>query len=63
VALQIKEIRLTKIRTDLGKSDLSLYSAACAKFYNPTEHLAVDKIAVLFIGRVIFKQYVLKKHK
>jgi hypothetical protein len=50
-----KEIRLTTTRTDFGKLDLSLCSAACAKFYNPSEHLAVDEIVVLFIGRDIFK--------
>jgi hypothetical protein len=36
---------------------------AYAKYYSPTEHLAVDKIIVLFKGRVIFKQYIPKKHK
>jgi hypothetical protein len=33
------------------------------KFYNPSEHLATDEIIVLFKERVIFKQYILKKHK
>jgi hypothetical protein len=33
-----------------------------AKYYSPTEHLAV-KVTVLFMGRVIFRQYVPKKHK
>lgn len=37
-------------KTDFGKLDLFLYSAACAKFYNPSEHLTVDEIIVLFIG-------------
>ncbi|PSN35194.1 PiggyBac transposable element-derived protein 4, partial [Blattella germanica] len=31
--------------------------------YNPTEHLAVDEVIVLFKGRVIFRQYIPKKHK
>jgi len=33
-----------------------------AIYYSPTEQLAVDKITVLFKGRVIFKQYTLNKH-
>jgi hypothetical protein len=28
---------------------------AYAKFYNPSEHLAVDKIIVLFKGRVVLQ--------
>jgi hypothetical protein len=36
---------------------------AYAKYYSPTEHLAVDEIIVLFKGRVVFKQYIPKKHK
>ena len=31
-------------------------SEAYAKFYNPSEHLAVDKIIVKFKGMVIFRQ-------
>jgi hypothetical protein len=38
-------------------------SYAYAKFYNPSEHLALDEVIVLFKGRVIFKQYNAKKHK
>jgi hypothetical protein len=34
-----------------------------AKFYNPSEHLPVDEVTVLFKGRVIFKQYIQKKCK
>jgi len=34
-----------------------------AKCYNPTKHLAVDGIIVLFKDRIIFKQYIPKKHK
>jgi hypothetical protein len=37
-------------------------SEACAKFYIQSEHLDVDEI-MLFKGRVIFKQYLHKKHK
>jgi hypothetical protein len=36
---------------------------AYAKFYNPSEHLAVDEVIVQFKGRVIFRQYVPKKRK
>jgi len=36
---------------------------ACAKFYNPSEHLSVDEVLVKFKGRVIFRQYVPKKRK
>jgi hypothetical protein len=35
---------------------------ACAKYYSPTEHLANNEIIVLFKGRVVFKQYIPKKH-
>jgi hypothetical protein len=40
-----------------------LLNNAYAKFYNSSEHLAVDKIIVLFRGRVVFKQYIPKIHK
>jgi hypothetical protein len=33
------------------------------KYYSLTEHLVVDEIIVLFKGRVVFKQYIPKKHK
>jgi len=33
------------------------------KYYSPTERLAVDDIIVHFEGRVIFRQYIPKKHK
>jgi hypothetical protein len=36
---------------------------AYAKYYSLTEHLAVDEIIVFFKGRVVFKQYIPKKHK
>jgi hypothetical protein len=36
---------------------------AYPKFYNPSEHLAVDEVIVKFQGRVIFRQYILKKRK
>jgi hypothetical protein len=31
--------------------------------YNPTKHLAVDEVIMLYEGRVIFRQYVPNKHK
>ena len=34
-----------------------------SKFYNPSEHLVVDEVIVKFKGRVIFRQYIPKKHK
>jgi hypothetical protein len=34
-----------------------------SKFYNPSEYLAVDDVIVLFKGRVVFRQYIPKKHK
>jgi hypothetical protein len=50
--------RLCKIR-----DVFDMLNNAYAKFYNPSEHLAVDEIIVLFKGRVVFRQYIPKKHK
>jgi len=47
--------RLWKIR--------DLFEILRTKFYNPSEHLVVDEVTVKFKGRVIFKQYIPKKHK
>jgi len=33
------------------------------ELYNPTEHLPVDEVIVLHKGRVVFRQYIPKKHK
>ena len=33
------------------------------ELYNPTEHLAVDEAIVLYKRRVVFQQYIPKKHK
>ena len=33
------------------------------EMYNPTEHLAVDEVIMLYKGKVIFGQYIPKKHK
>jgi hypothetical protein len=40
-----------------------MLSNAYSKYYVLSEHLAVDKVTVLFKGWVIFKQYIAKKHK
>jgi len=34
-----------------------------SKFYNPSEHLAVEEVIVKFKGRVVFKEYFPKKRK
>ena len=36
---------------------------AYAKFYNPSEHLAVNEVTVKFKGRVILRQYIPTKKK
>ena len=50
--------RLCKLRTVFDTLNV-----AYAKFYNPSEHLAVDEVIVKFKGRVIFTQYIPKKRK
>ena len=50
--------RLWKIRNIFDTLNNKFY-----ELYNPTEHLAVDEVIVLFKGRVIFRQYIPKKHK
>jgi len=50
--------QLWKLRTLFDK-----LNEAYAKFYNPSEHLAVDKVIVKFKNRVIFRQYNPKKIK
>ena len=50
--------RLWKLRTVFDK-----LNEAYNKFYNPSDHLAVDEVVVKFKGRVIFMQYILKKRK
>jgi hypothetical protein len=37
-------------------------SDSYAKYYSPTEHLAIDEIIVLYKDRITFKQYIPKKH-
>jgi len=48
--------RRWKLRTVFDKLNKTY-----AKFYNPSEHLAVNEIIVKFKGRVIFRQYILEK--
>ena len=48
--------RLWKLKTVSDK-----LNETYTKFYNPSEHLAVDKVIVKFKGRVIFRQYLPKK--
>jgi len=33
------------------------------ELYNPIENLAVEELTVLYKGRVVFQQYIPKKHK
>jgi hypothetical protein len=40
-----------------------ILTKAFSKFYNPSEHLAVDDVTAPFKGRVLFKQYIPRKHK
>jgi len=40
-----------------------ILNAIFSKFYNPSKNLCVDEVIVSFKGRVIFKQYIPKKHK
>jgi hypothetical protein len=49
---------LSKVRTVFD-----MLNDAYSKYYAPFEHLAVDEGIVLFKGRVIFRQYLPKKHK
>ena len=50
--------RLWKLRTVFDT-----LNEAYAKFYNPSEHLAVDEVIVKLKGRIIFRQYIPKKRK
>jgi hypothetical protein len=50
--------RLWKMRSIFDK-----LSDAYATYYSATEHLAVDEIILHFKGRVVFKQYIVKKHR
>jgi hypothetical protein len=50
--------RLWKLRTVFD-----ILNDYFGKYYNPSEHLAVDKVTVKFRGRVIFRQNIPKKQK
>jgi hypothetical protein len=50
--------RLWKIRTIFDT-----LNDAYQKYYNPSEDLAIDEVIVKFKGRVVFRQYIPKKHK
>jgi len=50
--------QIWKLRTVFDK-----LNETYAKFYNPSEHLAVDEVIVKFKGRAIFRQYIPKKRK
>ena len=39
-----------------------ILSVAYSKFYNPSEHMVIDEVIVLFEGKVAFKQYIPQKH-
>jgi hypothetical protein len=41
----------------------SYLNSRYAKVYHPTEHLALDEVIVLFKGKVVFRQYIPKKHE
>jgi hypothetical protein len=51
--------------TDFGKirTLFDPFSGAYVKLYSAVEHLGMNQIIMLFKVRVIFKQYVPKKHK
>ena len=53
-----RDDRLWKIR-DL----FEIIKTHFSKFYNPTEHLAVDEVIVKFKGRKVFKHYIQKKKR
>jgi hypothetical protein len=50
--------RLWKFRTVFD-----VLNDSFGKYYNPSEHLAVDEVIVRFKGSVIFIQYIPKKYK
>jgi len=47
-----------KLRTVFDKLNI-----AYAKFYDPSEHVTVDEVILIFKGRVIFRQYIPKQRK
>lgn len=56
--------KMTKIITRYGKLYKCLKRLNCfLKVLNPTKPVAIDEVIVLFKGKVIFKQHILRKHK
>jgi len=55
-------MELAEQMTDCGKL-FEIVRTNFSKFYNPSEYLAVDKVIVKFKGRIVFKQYIPKKHR
>jgi hypothetical protein len=64
---QITEMKLkgqTKVMTLWEIRDIfEILNTAFSKFDNPSEHLVIDEVTVLFKGRVVFRKYISKKHK
>ena len=53
-----------KILTGYGRRKMSeILNMTFSKFYSPSQYLAVDAVIVLFKGKVIFWQYIPKKHE
>jgi len=50
--------RLWKMRTTFVK-----FSDSCAKRYGLTEYISVNKILLIFKGRIIFRQYIGKEQE
>ena len=50
--------RLLKVR-----NVFDILNQKFSKFYNPYEHVSVEEVIVKYKGRVIFRQYIPKKHK
>jgi hypothetical protein len=58
-------MELTEQMTDRGKYEtyFEIIRTNFSKCYNPSKHVAVDEVLVKFKGRIVFKQYIPKKHK
>jgi len=50
--------RIWKVRMLLDE-----LSDTYSNFYSPSVHVAMDEVTGLFKGKVIFKQYIPRKHK
>jgi len=62
ISFILKTVR-TQTTTDFGKYERFLTHWWFCEMYNPTEHLALDEVIVLYKWRIVFRQYVPKKHK